>query len=81
MFPWCTKDARHCDLDHIDAYDEDGPPGQTHPENLAPLCRRHHNCKTAGLWRYHRHPDGTYTWHSPTGRTYTVTRSGTITHG
>ena len=59
----------------------DGPPGQTHPENLAPLCRRHHNCKTAGLWRYYRHPDGTYTWHSPTGRTYTVTRSGTITHG
>ena len=46
VFPGCRIDARRCDLDHIQAYDEHGPPGQTHPRNLAPLCRRHHNAKT-----------------------------------
>jgi len=37
VFPWCSRDARDCDLDHMEPYDEDGPPGQTRPENLAPL--------------------------------------------
>ena len=59
VFPWCSRDARACDLDHVEPYDEDGPPGQTRPENLAPLCRRHHRCKTSGRWRYRRRPDGT----------------------
>jgi hypothetical protein len=80
-FPWCTRDARHCDLDHVIAYDENGPPDQTRPENLAPLCRRHHRGKTSGRWRYRRNRDGTYTWHSPTGRTYLVTDSATSTIG
>lgn len=79
VFPWCTRTSRRCDLDHIDPYDEDGPPGQTSPENLAPLCRRHHRCKTAGRWRYRRHPDGTYHWTAPHHRTYQVTAAGTIT--
>ncbi len=78
IFPWCTRDARDCDLDHIEPYDDHGPPGQTHPDNLAPLCRRHHRCKTAGRWRYRRNPDGTYLWHSPQGRTYLVTATGTF---
>ena len=41
VFPWCGRDARTCDLDHIVPYvppDEGGPPGQTNPQNLAPLC-------------------------------------------
>ena len=63
-------DARACDLDHIVAYDPDGPPGQTHPDNLACLCRRHHRAKTTGLWRYTRTPDGQYLWHGPHGTTY-----------
>jgi hypothetical protein len=33
------------DLDHIDSYNKHGPPGQTTPANLAPLCRRHHRAK------------------------------------
>jgi hypothetical protein len=48
VFPGCTVDARACDLDHIVAYDENGPPGQTSAENLACLCRRHHRAKTFG---------------------------------
>ena len=48
VFPWCGRDARACDLDHIvPVTDEGGPPGQTNPQNLAPLCRRHHRAKTA----------------------------------
>ena len=78
VFPWCERDSRACDLDHIERYDEDGPPGQTRPDNLAPLCRRHHRCKTAGRWRYRRNDDGTYTWRSPSGRRYRVTPSGTL---
>ena len=81
VFPWCQRDARDCDLDHIEPYDDHGPPGQTHPDNLAPLCRRHHRCKTAGRWRYRRNPDGSYLWHSPQGRTYLVTPTGTLTLG
>ena len=42
VFPGCRRDSRTCDLDHITAYlptEDGGPPGQTHPGNLAPLCR------------------------------------------
>jgi hypothetical protein len=82
VFPHCQADARHADLDHIDPYlpiDQGGPPGQTSPERLAPLCRRHHRAKTAGRWRYRRRPDGSYEWHGPLGRSYLVTPHGTIT--
>ena len=82
VFPWCGRDARTCDLDHLLPYDEHGPPGQTRPDNLAPLCRRHHNAKTFGRWRYRRDPDGpgdTYTWTDPHGHTYAVGPDGTRT--
>ena len=82
VFPWCQRTARACDLDHLDPYDEHGPPGQTRPDNLAPLCRRHHRCKTSGRWRYRRRPDGTYEWAAPGGTTYLVTPTGTLAiHG
>jgi hypothetical protein len=82
VFPWCPRDSRACDLDHITPFDpgtdtDPGPPGQTRPENLAPLCRRHHRAKTSGRWRYRRHRDGTYTWTTPHGHHYLVTTTGT----
>jgi hypothetical protein len=77
IFPRCQVDARSCDLDHTIPYDQNGPPGQTRPENLACLCRRHHRAKTTGRWRYWRTPDGDYTWHGPYGTTYLVTDRGT----
>ncbi len=73
VFPGCTRDARSCDLDHIEPYldpRDGGSPGQTRPSNLAPLCRRHHRAKTSGHWRYSRTPDGDYEWISPRGTTY-----------
>ena len=84
VFPWCHKDARDCDLDHIEAYvamDDGGPPGQTHPGNLAPLCRRHHRAKTFRGWTYVRNNDGTYTWTSKDGRLFTVDALGRVTRG
>ena len=69
VFPDCRRAARRCDLDHIDPYDPLGPPGQTRPENLAPLCRRHHRAKTTTdptrQWRYRRTAHGHYTWTGP----------------
>ena len=72
VFPGCTRDSRSCDLDHIEPYHPDGPPGQTGPDNLAALCRRHHRAKTLGPWRYIRTPDGDYRWRGPYGITYVV---------
>jgi hypothetical protein len=70
VFPGCTKPSRACDLDHIQAYlppDDGGPPGQTHPDNLAPLCRHHHRVKTHARWHYRRLPAGGYRWTTPAG--------------
>lgn len=78
VHPWCEVDSRDCDLDHIERYDPEGPPAQTSPDNLAPLCRRHHRCKTSGRWRYRRLRDGSYLWTGPHLRSYLVTRSGTV---
>ncbi len=50
-------------------------PGQTHPGNLAPLCRTHHRVKTHTAWDYRRDRDGGYAWTSPTGQHYDVTPS------
>jgi hypothetical protein len=75
VFPGCRRRSRRCDLDHVEPYlppDRVGPPGQTHPLNLAPLCRRHHRAKTHARWRYHRRPDGSYRWTTPTGHTLDV---------
>ncbi len=75
VFPWCTVDSRDCDLDHIEPYvppEDGGPPGQTCPEGLAPLCRRHHRAKTARTWSYRRERDGTYTWTDPRRGTHRV---------
>jgi hypothetical protein len=75
VFPFCGTPARACDCDHIIEYlppDEGGPPGQTNPENLAALCRRHHRCKTFTRWRYRRRRDATYEWTDPGGKRFLV---------
>jgi len=76
-FPHCTKPARTGDLDHIEPYDPNGPPGQTSSDNLACLCRSHHRLKTHGGWTYRLLEPGYYLWRSPTGRRYLRTPIGT----
>jgi hypothetical protein len=75
VFPGCRRDSRSCDLDHITTYipmTDGGPPGQTHPGNLAPLCRTHHRIKTFTSWAYKRLDTGSYAWTAPTGHQYDV---------
>lgn len=74
VFPWCTRNARRCDLDHITPYDGCGP---TSTDNLAPLCRRHHRLKTHAGWTYAMTGPGTYAWRSPHGLAYRRDHRGT----
>ena len=80
VFPRCTVPAKTATRTTSTAYlpiEEGGPPGQTHPDALACLCRRHHRAKTARVWRYARTPEGHYLWHGPHDATYLVTDTGT----
>lgn len=75
VFPHCNRLSDRSDIDHIVPYvplEDGGPPGQTHPDNLAPLCRRHHRAKTFGAFTYRRLPDGSYQWTLPSGRHVTT---------
>ncbi len=45
-FPGCRQSAQRCDLDHAIPW----PRGSTSPQNLGPLCRRHHQLKTHAAW-------------------------------
>jgi hypothetical protein len=68
------------DLDHTDAYDPTGPPGQTSTTNLAPLARFSHRLKTHGGWAVGRLDDGTQKWVSPHGFKFRVDHTGTHPH-
>ena len=76
VFPWCTRPARGCDVDHITPYDhtadtEGRPqPGPTTTTNLAALCRFHHRLKTHTAWRYEMVEPGVYEWMSPHGHRF-----------
>ncbi|MET7936018.1 DUF222 domain-containing protein [Streptomyces sp. NPDC005322] len=73
-FPTCRMPAHRCDLDHVEPFNHDKPSagGQTTPENLGPLCRRHHLMKTHHPgWSLERDAStGIATWTAPTGHTY-----------
>jgi hypothetical protein len=75
VFPGCRRDSRGCDLDHITPFiplADGGPPGQTTPPNLAPLCRTHHRIKTHTAWDYKALDGHGYLWTAPTGHQYQV---------
>ncbi|MDP3892160.1 HNH endonuclease signature motif containing protein [Nocardioides sp.] len=74
VFPWCTRPARSCDIDHAVP---DGEGGATCSCNTAPLCRGHHRLKTHGGWSYDVLGRGTYLWHSPHGRLFRRDHTGT----
>jgi hypothetical protein len=77
VHPYCNRPATACDKDHVVAYDDDGPPGQTASDNLAPLCRPHHRLKTHGGWTYTMVEPAVFLWHSPYGYSYLRDHTGT----
>jgi hypothetical protein len=74
IFPGCSVPSPRCDLDHRVPW----PKGPTSADNLAPLCRRHHQLKHDGEWRVRKRPDGYYVWTSPAEIEY-LNRPGPIT--
>ncbi|MFC3274096.1 DUF222 domain-containing protein [Agromyces mediolanus] len=68
--PGCTRPAHHTDLDHLTPWTAGGP---TNTTNLAPTCRTDHTLKHHTRFQVTRAPDGTITWHTPTGHTATTT--------
>ncbi len=72
-FPGCDRPDEYCDIDHTIPYDASG---LTHASNLKCLCRKHHLLKTFWSghngWADQQAPEGTLTWTSPTGQTYTT---------
>ncbi len=73
-FPYCTRPASACDLDHAVPHARGGP---TCPCNLVPLCRRHHRAKTHSRWSYEITRPGHYRWASPHGHVFDVGPTGT----
>jgi hypothetical protein len=82
-FPWCTRPARRCDIDHVEPFDHDAAaegrpqPGPTTTSNLGALCRRHHRLKTHGRWRVRAIRSGVFEWTSPHGHRFRRDHTGT----
>ncbi|WP_310964434.1 HNH endonuclease signature motif containing protein [Nocardioides terrisoli] len=76
--PHCSRPARHLDLDHTTAWDDQGPPGQTRSSNLAALCRHHHRAKTLTSWTYQQLLPGVLLWKTPHGLRHLTTTGHTI---
>ncbi len=84
VFPWCTRPARGCDIDHVTAYDHQADaegrpqPGPTDTGNLAALCRFHHRLRTHTPWRYQTLQPGVFEWTSPHGHRFRRDHAGSI---
>ncbi|WP_035744734.1 HNH endonuclease signature motif containing protein [Haematomicrobium sanguinis] len=78
QFPGCGVNARRTDADHITEWETGG---ETNPENLQLLCRKHHNLKTHHGWQAKVIDPETNTiqWTSPLGNTYITEPSGIYT--
>jgi hypothetical protein len=83
VFPWCSRPARGCDVDHVVEFDHQADvegrpqPGPTATSNLAALCRFHHRLKTHTAWTYRVIAPGVYQWTSPHGHRFRRDGSGT----
>ncbi|MGI5951459.1 MAG: DUF222 domain-containing protein [Brooklawnia sp.] len=80
VFPYGTRSAKGCDMDHTIPYTL-GEPDQTRLDNLGPLSRFAHRAKTHGGWHLEQPAPGHFKWTSPAGYQYLVTPDGTTTIG
>jgi uncharacterized protein DUF222 len=67
--PVCRRPAAQCDVEHNTPYEAGG---RTCLCNTGPKCRHDHRLKQHPKWTVDQHPDGTFTWATPAGRTYTT---------
>ena len=67
--PVCRRPAAQADFEHNTPYEAGG---RTCLCNTGPKCRHDHRLKQHPGWRVDQLPDGTFTWTTPTGRTYTT---------
>jgi hypothetical protein len=68
--PHSATPAIWADGEHLIPYGEPG--ADTGPDNIAPMDRGWHNAKTHLGFKVRRQPDGSITWTTPLGQTYTV---------
>ncbi len=66
-FPGCRRSALLSDLDHAQSWESGG---ETSPDNIGALCRRHHRLKTHDGWKIESYSDGSCTWTSPLGKEF-----------
>ena len=76
-FPWGVSRARTQQIDHTEAYQHGGPPGQSRVGNYGPMTTFHHRMKTHAGWQVQQPFPGIYVWRDPHGATYVVDHSGT----
>ncbi len=67
--PVCRRPASQCDHEHNTPYEAGG---RTCLCNTGPKCRHDHRLKQHPKWHVDQLPDGTFTWTTPAGRTYTT---------
>ena len=68
VFDNCRHPASSSDVDHTTPWSEGG---KTAKQNLDPLCPHDHYLRHKAGWTYQRNSDGTITWTSCLGHTYT----------
>jgi hypothetical protein len=62
----CNRPAVLVELDHREEY----PDGETSPDNLGPLCKRHHKVKHSSGFMIVKNADGSYSWTTRFGQTF-----------
>jgi hypothetical protein len=67
--PICRRPAATSDFEHNTPYEAGG---RTCLCNTGPKCRHDHRVKQHPQWKVDQLPDGTFTWTTPSGRTYTT---------
>jgi hypothetical protein len=67
--PMCERPSGRADFEHNIPYEKGG---RTCLCNTGPKCRHEHRLKQDPRWTVEQHPDGTFTWTTPSGRQYTT---------
>jgi hypothetical protein len=67
--PMCERPSGRSDFEHNIPFEKGG---RTCLCNTGPKCRHEHRLKQDPRWNVEQHPDGTFTWTTPSGRQYTT---------